>query len=50
MQEKCFKGYRFPKNIILQVVLLYHRFTLSLRDISELMLEREIEISYENIR
>ena len=44
------KGYRFPKEIIRHVVWLYHRFTLSLRDISELMLERGIEVSYESIR
>ncbi len=50
MQDKCFKGYRFPKNIIFHVVWLYHRFALSLRDIGELMLERGMEISHESIR
>jgi len=50
MKSQCFKGYRFPKNIIFHVVWLYHRFTLSLRDISELMLQRGMEISHESIR
>ena len=44
------KGYRFSKEIINHVVWLYHRFMLSLRDISEIMLERGITVSYESIR
>lgn len=44
------KGHRFPKAIILHVVWLYHRFLLSLRDVSELVLERGVVISYESIR
>ena len=45
-----FKGYRFPKEIITHVVWLYYRFMLSLRDISEIMLERGVTVSYESIR
>lgn len=48
--ELKLKGYRFPKAIILHVVWLYHRFMLSLRDVSEIMLQRGIEISHESIR
>ncbi len=44
------KGYRFPKTIILHVVWLYHRFLLSLRDVSEMMLARGVMVSYESIR
>ena len=44
------KGYRFSKEIINHVVWLYHRFMLSLRDVSEIMLERAITVSYESIR
>ena len=44
------KGYRFPKEIIHHVVWLYHRFMLSLRDVSEVILERGVEVSYESIR
>jgi putative transposase len=45
-----FKGYRFPRAIISYVVWLYHRFTLSLRDIDEILLRRGISVSYETIR
>lgn len=44
------KGFRFPEEIIRHVVWLYHRFMLSLRDVSELMLERGVVVSYESIR
>lgn len=44
------KGYRFPWEIIHFCVYLYHRFSLSYRDIEELMLVRGIAISYESIR
>ncbi len=44
------KGYRFPKGIINHIVWFYHRFMLSLRDISEIMLKRGIRVSYESIR
>ena len=50
IKNTYFKGYRFPKNIIFHVVWLYHRFTLSLKDINELMLERGMEISHESIQ
>ena len=43
-------GYRFPQEIISHVVWLYHRFMLSLRDVSEIMQQRGITISYESIR
>ncbi|MDV6278035.1 IS6 family transposase [Rhodococcus erythropolis] len=45
-----YKGYRFPWEVISHCVWLYHRFTLSLREIELLMAERGIEVSYETIR
>ncbi|MGV8949283.1 MAG: IS6 family transposase [Candidatus Paracaedibacter sp.] len=45
-----YKGYRMPKSIIGYAVRRYYRFKLSLRDISEMLLERGIEVSYETIR
>jgi putative transposase len=45
-----YKGYRFPPEIISHCVWLYYRFGVSLRDVSELMLARDIEVSYETIR
>lgn len=48
--DDYFTGYRYPKIIIGYVVWLYHRFMLSLRDVSELLLARGIILSYETIR
>src|SRR4030095_15467752 len=45
-----YKGYRFPPEIIGRCVWLYYRFGVSLRDVSELMLARGIEVSHEAIR
>lgn len=45
-----YKGFRFPRAIISHCVWLYHRFTLSLREIELLMAERGIDVSYETIR
>jgi putative transposase len=45
-----YPGYRYPKVLIGHVVWLYHRFMLSLRDVSEILLQRSIELSYETIR
>src|SRR5262249_30873720 len=45
-----YKGYRFPPEIISRCVWLYYRFSVSLRDVSELMLARGIEVSHEAIR
>jgi putative transposase len=44
------KGYRFPMTIIKYAVWLYHRFTLSFRDVQEILFERGIDISHETIR
>ncbi|MEV6117661.1 IS6 family transposase [Streptomyces sp. NPDC052109] len=44
-----YRGFRFPPEVISQCVWLYHRFSLSLRDVEELMLERGIELTYETI-
>ena len=45
-----YKGHRFPPEIISHAVWLYHRFTLSLRDVEDLLSERGITVSYEAIR
>ena len=44
------KGYRFPLTIIQYAVYLYHRFTLSFRDVKELLFERGVEVSHETVR
>lgn len=48
--EDYYPGYRHPKSLIGYVVWQYHRFMLSLRDVSELLLSRGIFLSYESIR
>ena len=43
-------GYRFPPAIIQQAIWLYFRFTLSFRDVEDLLAERGIAVSYETVR
>jgi len=45
-----FKGHRFPPEIIEYVVWLYFRFSLSLRDVEDLLAERGITVSHETVR
>jgi putative transposase len=45
-----YRGYRFPRGIISHSVWLYHRFSLSFRDVEELLAKRGIIVSYETIR
>ena len=45
-----YHGHRFPPLIISHAVWLYHRFTLSFRDIEDLLAERGVIVSYESIR
>jgi putative transposase len=50
MSKISYKGYRFPPEIIQQVIWLYLRFTLSFRDVEDLLAERGIILSYETVR
>jgi len=50
MQPVSFKRHRFPADVIRHAVWLYFRFTLSFRDVEELLAQRGIEASYEAIR
>ena len=45
-----FKGQRFPKEIILQCVRWYLVYSLSYRDIEELMTERGVKVDHSNIQ
>ncbi|MFT6536841.1 MAG: hypothetical protein ACJAQU_001744 [Loktanella salsilacus] len=47
-QKISYKRHRFPPQIIAPVVWLYVRFNLSLREVAELMLERGVDVSYDN--
>jgi len=42
--------HRFPPVVIQHTVWLYLRFTLSYRDVEDLLAERGLDISYETIR
>ena len=50
MRPISFARHRFPPEVIRQAVWLYFRFTLSFRDVEDLMAARGIEVSYEAIR
>ena len=50
MAPLCYLRHRFPPEIIQRAIWLYLRFTLSYRDVEELLAERGLDISYETVR
>jgi putative transposase len=50
MRHLSFKRHRFPPDIIRHSIWLYARFTLSFRDVEEMIAERGLAVSYETIR
>ena len=50
MTRISYKRHRFPATVIQHAVWLYFRFTLSLRDVEEMMAHRGVDVSYETIR
>ena len=50
MPPLSYSGYRFPRDIIQRAVWMYLRFTLSFRDVEELLAERGIVVTYESVR
>jgi putative transposase len=50
LRPVSFKRHRFPPEIIRHAVWLYFRFTLSFRDVEEMLAHRGIDLSYETIR
>jgi len=50
MQKLSYRRHRFPPDIIRQAVWLYFRFTMSYRDVEDLLVERGIDVSYETVR
>ncbi len=50
MPRSQYHGHRFPPEIIRQAVWLYLRFTLSFRDVEDLLAERGLDVSSETIR
>ena len=45
-----YRRHRYPPQIIAHAVWLYHRFSLSFRDVEDLLAQRGIEVSSETIR
>ncbi len=50
VQPISFKRHRFPPDVIRYAVWLYFRFTVSIRDVEELLAQRGIEVSREAVR
>ena len=50
MARLSYRRHRFPPTIIQHAIWLYLRFTLSYRDVEDLLAQRGIEISYETVR
>jgi putative transposase len=50
MNRISYRGHRFPPDVIPRAVWLYLRFTLSLRDVENLLAERGVDVTYETIR
>ena len=50
MKAISYARHRFPSDVIRHAVWLYLRFTLSYRDVEDLLAERGLEVSNESIR
>ena len=50
MRPVSCRRHRFPPEVIRQAVWLYFKFTLSLRDVEEILAECGIDVSYETVR
>ena len=50
MTTISFARHQFPPAIIRHAVWLYLRFTLSYRDVEDLLAERGLDVSYESVR
>ncbi len=50
MRQLSFKRHHFPPEIIRHSIWLHARFTLSFRDVEEMLVERGLDVSYDTIR
>jgi putative transposase len=50
MTRISYKRHRLPAAVIQHAVWLYFRFTLSLRDVEEMLAHRGVDVSYETVR
>src|SRR5213075_3150524 len=49
MHPLSYRRHRFPPVVIQHAVWLYLRFSLSYRDVEELLAERGLDVSYESV-
>ncbi len=47
MTRISYKRHRFPPTVLQHAVWLYFHFTLSLRDVEEMLAHRGVDVSYE---
>jgi putative transposase len=50
MAHLSYRRYRFPPALIQHAIWLYLRFTLSNRDVEDLLAEHGLDVSYESVR
>ena len=50
MRHLSFRRHRLPPDVITSSIWLYARFTLSVRDVEEMLAERGLDMSYETVR
>src|ERR1700731_4701138 len=50
MVQLSYRRHRFPPAVIQHAIWLYLRFTLSYRDVEDLLVERGLDVSYETVR
>ena len=50
MDQLSYRRHRFPPAVIQHAIWLYLRFTLSYRDVEDLLAERGLAVSYETVR
>jgi len=50
MSQLSYARHRFPSEIIQYAVWLYFRFSLSYRNVEDLLAERGVDTSYESVR
>jgi hypothetical protein len=50
MSSISFARHQYPPTVIRHAVWLYLRFTLSFRDVGDLLAERGLDVSYESVR
>jgi len=50
MTPPSYRGYHFPADVIQRAIWMYLRFTLSNRDVEDLLADRGIQVSCETVR